>query len=81
MIRHAAGLSRLHARRFTPATLAGIMPARFLLARFGGEGAGKDPGRVTWAVLGLGFLTGVPLLWMIVRKRAEKRPTTADKRA
>lgn len=37
MISYAAGLSRLHAWRFALATLAGIIPASFLLAHFGGE--------------------------------------------
>ncbi|MGM0743483.1 MAG: TVP38/TMEM64 family protein [Pseudomonadota bacterium] len=69
MISYAAGLSRLHAWRFALATLAGIIPASFLLAYFGGEAVSGDLGRTTWAVLGLGLVTGLPLLWVATRRR------------
>jgi len=72
MISYAAGLSRLHAWRFAVATLAGIIPASFLLAHFGGEAVSGDLGRATWAVLGLGLVTGVPLLWLALRQKPEK---------
>jgi uncharacterized membrane protein YdjX (TVP38/TMEM64 family) len=72
MISYAAGLSRLHAWRFAFATLAGIIPASFLLAHFGGEAVSGDLGRATWAVLGLGLLTGLPLLWVAMRQKPEK---------
>ena len=72
MISYAAGLSRLHAWRFAVATLAGIIPASFLLAHFGGEVVSGDLGRATWAVLGLGLVTGLPLLWVALRQKSEK---------
>jgi uncharacterized membrane protein YdjX (TVP38/TMEM64 family) len=72
MISYAAGLSRLHAWRFALATLAGIVPASFLLTHFGGEAVSGDLGRATWAILGLGFVTGLPLLWVAMRKRPEE---------
>ncbi len=72
MISYAAGLSRLHAWRFALATLAGIIPASFLLAHFGGEAVSGDLGRATWAVLGVGLLTGLPLLWVAMRQKPEK---------
>src|SRR6056297_3193991 len=72
MISYAAGLSRLHAWRFALATLAGIIPASFLLAHFGGEVVSGDLGRATWAVLGLGLVTGLPLLWVALRQKPEK---------
>ena len=75
MISYAAGLSRLHAWRFALATLAGIIPASFLLAHFGGEAVSGDLGRATWAVPALGLVTGVPLLWVAVRRRSEKENT------
>ena len=79
MISYAAGLSRLHAWRFALATLAGIIPASFLLAHFGNVAVGGDLGRATWAVLGLGLVTGVPLLWVAMRKRlGEDTRTTAE---
>jgi len=71
MISYAAGLSRLHAWRFALATLAGIIPASFLLAHFGGEAVSGGLGRATWAVLGLGLITGLPLLWAALRKGRE----------
>ena len=71
MISYAAGLSRLHAWRFALATLAGIIPVSFLLAHFGGEAVSGDLGRATWAVLGLGLVTGLPLLWVAMRQKPE----------
>ncbi len=72
LISYAAGLSRLHAWRFALATLAGVIPASFLLAHFGGEAASGDLGRATWAVLGLGLVTGLPLVWVAMRRRPAK---------
>jgi len=72
MISYAAGLSRLHAWRFAFATLAGIIPASFLLAHFGVEAVSGDLGRATWAVLVLGLVTGLPLLWVALRQKPEK---------
>ncbi len=72
IISYAAGLSRLHAWRFALATLAGIIPASFVLAHFGGEAVSGDLGRTTWAVLGLGLITGLPLLWIATRRQVEK---------
>ncbi|MEN8740857.1 MAG: VTT domain-containing protein [Phaeobacter gallaeciensis] len=72
MISYAAGLSRLHAWRFALATLAGIIPASFLLAHFGGEAVSGDFERATWAVLGLGLVTGLPLLWVAMRSKPEE---------
>lgn len=65
------GLSHLHAWRFALATLAGIIPASFLLAHFGDKAVSGDLCRATWAVLGLGLLTGVPLIWVAMRRRSE----------
>jgi len=72
MISYAAGLSCLHAWRFALATLAGIVPASFVLAHFGGEAISGDMGRTTWAVLGLGLLTGFPLLWIATKQKTKK---------
>ena len=72
IISYAAGLSRLHAWRFALATLAGIIPVSFVLAHFGGEAVSGDPGRTTWAVLGLGLITGLPLLWIATKRQAGK---------
>ena len=72
MVSYAAGVSQLHAWRFALATLAGIIPASFLLAHFGGEAVSGDLGRATWAVLGIGLVTGLPLLWVAMRQKPEK---------
>ena len=72
MISYAAGLSRLHAWRFACATLAGIIPASFLLAHFGGEAVSGDLSRATWAVAGLGLVTGAPLLWVALRRKPQE---------
>lgn len=73
MISYAAGLSRLHLWRFALATLAGIIPASFLLAHFGGEAVSGELGRATWAVLGLGLVTGLPLIWIATRRKTPKQ--------
>lgn len=72
LISYAAGLSSLHAWRFALATLAGIIPASFLLAHFGGEAVSGDLGRATWAVFGLGLVTGLPLLWLAIRPQTKE---------
>ena len=64
LISYAAGLSALHFWRFALATLAGIAPASFLLAHFGTAAASGEAGVLTWAAaLGLGAVTGAPLVW------------------
>jgi len=68
LVSYAAGLSCLHAWRFALATLAGIIPASYLLAHFGGEVASADMGRASWAVLGIGLVTGLPLIIAAFRK-------------
>lgn len=77
LVSYAAGLSRLHFWRFGLATLAGIIPASFLLAHFGNEVATADLGRATWAVLGLGLLTGAPLIWVAFRSRRSVSATAS----
>lgn len=67
LVSYAAGLSRLHFWRFALATLAGVIPAAFLLAHFGGEAASAEIGPMTWAVLALGLVTGLPLVWAALR--------------
>lgn len=47
MVSYAAGLSRLHVWRFALATVAGIIPASFLLVQFGGEAVNGELGRAT----------------------------------
>ena len=55
------------------ATLAGILPASFLLAHFGGEMATGELDRILFAVLALGLVTGVPLAVHLLRERRRRR--------
>ena len=69
VVSYAAGLTTLTPWRFALATLAGILPASFLLAHFGGEMATGEVDRILYAVLALGLLIGVPLAVHFLRKR------------
>lgn len=69
VVSYAAGLTTLSLWRFAIATLAGILPASFLLAHFGGEMASGELDRIMLAVLALGLLTGIPLAWEMFRRR------------
>ena len=63
-VSYAAGLSRLQFWRFALATLAGIVPASFLLAHFGSLAMEGEAGALTWILaVGLGLLTAAPLVW------------------
>jgi uncharacterized membrane protein YdjX (TVP38/TMEM64 family) len=69
VVSYAAGLTALSPWRFAVATLAGILPASFLLAHFGGEMASGELDRILLAVLALGLLTGIPLVWGLFRRK------------
>lgn len=69
VVSYAAGLTTLSFWRFALATLAGILPASFLLAHFGGEMASGELDRIMFAVLALGLLTLVPLAVLYLRDR------------
>ena len=67
LVSYAAGLSRLSFWRFAIATLAGIIPASFLLAHFGGEMAQGGLAGGMWLALGLGLVTGAPVVWAMIK--------------
>lgn len=73
VVSYAAGLTTLSLWRFALATLAGILPASFLLAHFGGEMATGELDRILLAVLALGLVTGVPLAVHFLRARRRGR--------
>jgi uncharacterized membrane protein YdjX (TVP38/TMEM64 family) len=73
IVSYAAGFTTLAWWRFALATLAGILPASFLLAHFGGEMATGELDRIMYAVLALGLLTGIPLAAVYLRERMRKR--------
>lgn len=73
IVSYAAGLTALSTWRFALATLAGILPASFLLAHFGAELASEETDRVLLTVLALGLLTAVPVVVHALRRRARAR--------
>jgi uncharacterized membrane protein YdjX (TVP38/TMEM64 family) len=77
VVSYAAGLTKLSLWRFALATLAGILPASFLLAHFGGEMATGELDRILLAVLALGLVTGIPLAVHFLRERKRKREASA----
>jgi uncharacterized membrane protein YdjX (TVP38/TMEM64 family) len=74
MVSYAAGLSMLTFWRFAGATLAGIVPASFVLAHLGGQAVDDPTGAATVAVLGLGLITGAPLLLVLFRRHRHPAP-------
>lgn len=77
VVSYAAGLTKLTLWRFALATLAGILPASFLLAHFGGEMATGELDKMLYAVLLLGLLTGIPLAVHFLRERKRRRGASA----
>ena len=73
VISYAAGLTVLSAWRFALATLAGIVPASFLLAHFGAEMIAGEADQAMIAALGLGVLVAIPLAVRFIRDRATRR--------
>ncbi len=81
LISYAAGLSVLHFWRFALATLAGIAPASFLLAHLGTAVAAGEAGALTWAAaLGMGAVTGAPLVWAALHGNRRRRRKAACRR-
>ncbi len=78
---YAAGLSRLHFWRFALATMAGILPASFVLAHFGSAAMDAGFGSAEWIALGLGLMTGLPLLLLALRRGAASRKTKPEENA
>ena len=74
IVSYAAGLTVLSLWRFAVATLAGIVPASFLLAHVGGEMATGESDRIMYAALALGLITLVPVAAHFLRRRLGKRP-------
>lgn len=72
IVSYAAGLTQLKFWRFAVATLAGILPASFLLAHFGGELATGELPKIAVTVLFLGGVTLLPLAVGFVRRRRQE---------
>jgi uncharacterized membrane protein YdjX (TVP38/TMEM64 family) len=73
LISYAAGLTILSFWRFAIATFAGIIPASFLLAHFGGEMATGETERILISALVLGGITLLPVVLKFARGRAGTR--------
>lgn len=72
LVSYAAGLTVLSLWRFVVATLAGILPASFVLAHFGSEMVGGESGRIVLSTLALGLLTGLSVaVGAFVRRRRQ----------
>lgn len=72
VISYAAGLTPLSPWRFALATVAGIVPASFLLAHFGGELASTDGRGIVLTAFALGLVTAIPLFIKFVLPRVRK---------
>ncbi len=73
LISYAAGLTVLSFWRFAIATFAGIIPASFLLAHFGGELATGERDRLLISALVLGGITLLPVALKFARDRIGTR--------
>lgn len=70
IVSYAAGFSAIRFWRFAVATLAGIVPASFVLSHLGTAAtSGGDP--MTWVIAALGLVTGIPLIWAFLRRRRD----------
>ena len=68
IVSYAAGLTTLSFWRFAVATLAGIIPASFLLAHFGSELVTDETDRILLAVILLGALTALPFVVKLINR-------------
>ncbi len=73
LVSYAAGLTVLSFWRFALATLAGIVPASFVLAHFGSEIATGSGDRIMVSILVLGGLTLIPVVAKLVYDRLRGR--------
>lgn len=65
LVSYGAGLTTIAFWRFALATLAGLLPASFLLAHFGGEMVEADMQQLSIIILITGLLVGVPVLYKL----------------
>ena len=73
LISYAAGLTPLSLWRFALATLAGIVPASFVLAHLGFEMASRETDQFLYTAVALGLITGIPIVVALVRDRMRRR--------
>ncbi len=76
---YAAGLSVIHFWRFAVATLAGIVPASFVLAYLGNEAMSGNAATAGWTAALLGFFTLLSVgVAAAVQRRRQKTQTEAS---
>lgn len=80
LVSYAAGLTLLSFWRFAIATFAGIVPASFLLAHFGGEMVTGDVEKIMISVLAVGAITLIPVVVKLVNNRIRRRRTVETPR-
>ncbi len=68
IVSYAAGLTKITYIQFALATLAGILPASFLLAHFGGEMVNNDIRQMFITIFLLGFITLIPIVAELIRR-------------
>lgn len=73
LVSYAAGLTVLSFWRFALATLAGIVPASFLLVHFGLEMSSGDGDQFLYSALALGLITAIPLALALLRDFRRRR--------
>ena len=73
LVSYAAGLTVLSWWRFAIATLAGIVPASFLLAHLGAEMVAGGAAQAMIAALALGVLVAIPFIFKLMRDRRRPR--------
>lgn len=79
LVSYGVGLTSLKTWRFMLATVAGLVPASFLLAHFGGELTSTSLNRTMYALLLLGLLITVPVIFRAGVKLCRHRRWLADK--
>ena len=73
LVSYAAGLTVLSFWRFALATLAGIVPASFVLAHLGFEMIGGGGDELMYTAVALGLITAVPIALALVRDFRRRR--------
>lgn len=72
IVSYAAGLTAIKVWRFSLATMVGVTPVSFLLARAGSGMGSGDVKSISLTILLLGLITGIPIALKLVQDRKRK---------
>jgi uncharacterized membrane protein YdjX (TVP38/TMEM64 family) len=72
IVSYAAGLTAIKVWRFFLATMVGVTPVSFLLARAGSGMGSGDVKSISLTILLLGLITGIPIALKLVQDRKRK---------